>query len=167
MSKPETPEGRVHRPPAHLQQRVSALSLKSTSSLYLTTFIFSSSPSHPATLNMAYNNNSNYNVGYNDPYAETPYGRPQHETYPSEGTDHPGSAYQVNPSTEKVIDDYPQNTERAQPGRSGIRHGQSKSWAEIGPPPRSTGILRMWRKDERGRQWTRVSTYFWCGHDGG
>ena len=40
------------------------------------------------------------------------------------------------------------NTQRERPGRSGL--------AAPGPPPRSTGILRMWRKDERGRQWTRV-----------
>ncbi|TXT08624.1 hypothetical protein VHUM_02752 [Vanrija humicola] len=31
----------------------------------------------------------------------------------------------------------------------------TSSFAAMGPPPRSTGILRMWRKDERGKQWTR------------
>ena len=45
--------------------------------------------------------------------------------------------------------------ERERKGRQGA-DGNSKSWAQ-GPPPRSTGILRMWRKDERGKQWTRVS----------
>ena len=80
---------------------------------------------------------------YQDPYSENPYGQ--------------DAGYQPNPSTEKVFDDV-SNTQRALPGRSGLRN-QTKSWAEVGPPPRSTGILRMWRKDERGHQWTRV------GHD--
>lgn len=84
---------------------------------------------------------------YPDPYSENPYGQA-----PPHGYDQ--HSYQTNPSVEKIEDEYPQNTERAQPGRSGLRN-QTKSWAEMGPPPRSTGILRMWRKDERGRQWTR------------
>jgi len=79
---------------------------------------------------------------YQDPYSENPYGSEQ-------------ASYQPNLSTEKVFDDAPQDTQRALPGRSGLRN-QTKSWAEVGPPPRSTGILRMWRKDERGQQWTRV-----------
>lgn len=46
---------------------------------------------------------------------------------------------------------------RPVPGRSGLQQPTS-SFAAMGPPPRSTGVLRMWRKDERGKQWTRVST---------
>jgi hypothetical protein len=46
-------------------------------------------------------------------------------------------------------------TERIVPGRAGLTH--PSSFAAVGPPPRSTGILRMWRKDERGKQWFRVS----------
>ena len=93
-----------------------------------------------------------YNNTYQDPYSESPYAR-GHPDMPSVHE----TGYMPNPSTEKMVDEeeYPQNTQRAQPGRSGLRN-QTKSWADIGPPPRSTGILRMWRKDERGRQWTRV-----------
>jgi len=47
-------------------------------------------------------------------------------------------------------------TERERPGRAGL-HQPTSSFAAMGPPPRSTGILRMWRKDERGKQWFRVS----------
>ena len=56
-------------------------------------------------------------------------------------------------------------TQRAQPGRQGLS-GAPKSWAEMGPPPRSTGILRMWRKDERGPQWTkvRIRKRFWSNN---
>lgn len=75
------------------------------------------------------------------------------DKYQDPYSSHGDAGYQANPSTEKVFD--PQNTERALPGRSGLRN-QATSWAEVGPPPRSTGILRMWRKDERGQQWTRV-----------
>lgn len=48
-------------------------------------------------------------------------------------------------------------TERERPGRAGL-HQPTSSFAAMGPPPRSTGILRMWRKDERGKQWFRVSS---------
>ncbi|KAL7425051.1 hypothetical protein Q5752_000739 [Cryptotrichosporon argae] len=51
-------------------------------------------------------------------------------------------------------DALPANTERAQRGRAGLQRPPS-TWAQMGPPPRSTGILRMWRKDERGKQWSR------------
>ncbi|KAL1406284.1 hypothetical protein Q8F55_007980 [Vanrija albida] len=44
--------------------------------------------------------------------------------------------------------------ERERPGRMGLGQPTS-SFAAMGPPPRSTGILRMWRKDERGKQWTK------------
>jgi hypothetical protein len=104
-------------------------------------------------------------MAYNDPYrnsrAEVPY------------EDHnPG--YQTTASTEKMVDrpsHAPGNemgmgdaaygneemagTERAQKGRQGLQ-APPMTWAEMGPPPRSTGILRMWRKDERGKQWSRV-----------
>ncbi len=90
-----------------------------------------------------YNDGSN---PYNDDH--------RYSTYPTEPS---GGNYQANPSTEKIVDDgaYGQSTERAQPGRSGLRP-PPRSFAEMGPPPRSTGILRMWRKDERGQQWFRV-----------
>lgn len=69
--------------------------------------------------------------------------------------------YRQYPSTEKIVGDEYQtpNTARAQPGRSGLRDN-STSWA-AGPPPRSTGILRMWRHDERGKQWLRVNPPDW------
>jgi hypothetical protein len=69
------------------------------------------------------------------------------------------------PSTDKINENSATNEdysgpvlERERKGRQNIGGGGEggKSWAN-GPPPRSTGILRMWRKDERGKQWTRVS----------
>jgi len=117
---------------------------------------------------------------YSDPYGEEPASYdtlqpdapPPFEHQPANGSSsYPGplrnsayqsdqipTGYQHNRSSEKMVEDgsYGQNTERAQPGRQGL-HKPARSWAEIGPPPRSTGILRMWRKDERGRQWFRVS----------
>jgi len=77
--------------------------------------------------------------------------------YPSYPSDPSAGNYQAYASNEKMVEDgaYGQSTERAQPGRSGLRQ-PTRSFAEIGPPPRSTGILRMWRKDERGKQWLRV-----------
>ncbi|EIW71546.1 hypothetical protein TREMEDRAFT_60470 [Tremella mesenterica DSM 1558] len=45
------------------------------------------------------------------------------------------------------------DTARAVPGRQGL--GPAKSIAEMGLPPRETGILREWRKDERGNQWAK------------
>lgn len=94
---------------------------------------------------------------YDDPYKHQQLDTLQHGNYqthyPDPSTD---TGFQVNPSSEKISDAYPQNTERERKGRAGL-HQQTKSWAEVGPPPRSTGILRMWRKDERGKQWSRVS----------
>ena len=85
------------------------------------------------------------------------FGHPSYPGDPSAGD------YQAYPSTEKIVDDgaYGQSTERAQPGRSGLRQ-PPRSFAEMGPPPRSTGILRMWRKDERGKQWFRVNFDYLC-----
>jgi hypothetical protein len=60
--------------------------------------------------------------------------------YPTYAGDPSGEYHQ---STEKILDEPAYGTERAQPGRSGLR---PKSFAEMGPPPRSTGILREWRK---------------------
>lgn len=54
-------------------------------------------------------------------------------------------------------------TERVNPGRAGL-HNPTSSFAAMGPPPRSTGVLRMWRKDERGKQWFRVSDMVEGGH---
>ncbi|WWC65830.1 uncharacterized protein I303_108452 [Kwoniella dejecticola CBS 10117] len=88
-----------------------------------------------------YSNDSN-------PYGEEP-------RYPSYPADPSAGDYQPHSSTEKVTDEGQyENTQRAQPGRSGLRQ-PPRSIAEMGPPPRSTGILRMWRKDERGKQWSR------------
>ncbi|WVQ95829.1 hypothetical protein IAU59_002928 [Kwoniella sp. CBS 9459] len=81
---------------------------------------------------------------YGNPYGE----EPRYPSYPGD----PSIG-----STEKLPEDAQYenaNTERAQPGRSGLRQ-PPRSIAEMGPPPRSTGILRMWRKDERGKQWSR------------
>ncbi|KAK8849675.1 hypothetical protein IAR55_005010 [Kwoniella newhampshirensis] len=85
----------------------------------------------------------------NNPYGEEP-------RYPSYPTDPSVGGYPNNLSTEKMVDDthVEESTQRAQPGRSGLRQ-PPRSFAEVGPPPRSTGILRMWRKDERGKQWSR------------
>ena len=109
----------------------------------------------------------NQDQEYRDPYAQDVYDHDQHHNTQPNYTDASSSAFDqsnnhheafvtTNQSSEKMINDsYPENTLRAQPGRQGIR-APPKSWAEIGPPPRSTGILRMWRKDERGPQWFRV-----------
>jgi hypothetical protein len=71
--------------------------------------------------------------------------------------DRGSDVFKANPSTEKILDEYPATgTERAQPGRQRLNQNPV-SWADIGPPPRSTGIMRMWRIDERGKQWTRVN----------
>lgn len=46
--------------------------------------------------------------------------------------------------------------QRQTAGRAGLQNPTS-SFAAMGPPPRSTGILREWRKEERGHQWGKVS----------
>jgi len=69
--------------------------------------------------------------------------------------------YSANQSQEKILDQPGYGTERAQPGRSGLNQPM-KSYAGMGPPPRSTGILSMWRKDERGKQWFRVGLAHEC-----
>ena len=101
---------------------------------------------------------SNANT-YNDPYA-TPYQgehfAQQQAAYPDNPSYDQSSQHDTymapNQSTEKMLGDTP--VQRAQPGRQNLGTAP-KSWAEMGPPPRSTGILRMWRKDERGPQWFR------------
>lgn len=80
---------------------------------------------------------------YNDPYGDqASASRPE---------------FQHVPSTEKIIEEGGAEgnlgTERLRKGRAGL--DPSSQWSS-GPPPRSTGILRMWRKDERGKQWSRV-----------
>lgn len=98
---------------------------------------------------------------YDDPYNRSNqyYPSPANEAYnyadPAYHEQH-DNALQYNASTEKVLDEYPINTERERKGRAGLRPGTS--WG-AGPPPRSTGILRMWRKDERGKQWSRVGDW--------
>ena len=96
---------------------------------------------------------------YSDPHAQAAYSDSQYaqstgKTYVAPPAHDQG--FLANASTEKMVDDgVPLQTQRAQPGRQGLPN-HSKSWAEVGPPPRSTGILRMWRKDERGQQWFKV-----------
>lgn len=46
--------------------------------------------------------------------------------------------------------------QRQTAGRAHLQNPTS-SFAAMGPPPRSTGVLREWRKEERGRQWGKVS----------
>jgi hypothetical protein len=123
---------------------------------------------------MAYNNDR-----YADPYQQhlgQGQGQGQYasydqsypsDTYPSNPQhDDTYSAHQqpeYYPSTDKINvneEAYaPPVVERERKGRQNIGGGAEKSWAN-GPPPRSTGILRMWRKDERGKQWTRVCLLF-------
>ncbi|WRT69696.1 uncharacterized protein IL334_006686 [Kwoniella shivajii] len=93
------------------------------------------------------------NQGYNYNGESNPYG--EELRYPSYPADPSTGDYNNNASTEKIAEDSQfENTQRQQPGRSGLRQ-PPRSIAEMGPPPRSTGILRMWRKDERGKQWSR------------
>jgi hypothetical protein len=120
---------------------------------------------------MAYNNDR-----YADPYQQHQ-GQSQYATYDQ---NYPSDTYPANPqhddtyshhqqpeyypSTDKInVNDQEAYTapviERERKGRQNIGGGAEKSWAN-GPPPRSTGILRMWRKDERGKQWTRVCFSF-------
>ena len=99
---------------------------------------------------------SDGSTSYNDD--PIPYG--QDSAYPSYPSHPLPGDYQAYSSSEKMVEEGAYNTEgteRAQPGRSGLRQ-PTRSFAELGPPPRSTGILRMWRKDERGKQWFRVSS---------
>ena len=93
-------------------------------------------------------------------YQDDPVPYSEELRYPSYPSDPSAGGYQAYPSTEKMKEEgvYGHSTERAQPGRSGLRE-PTQSFAEMGPPPRSTGILRMWRKDERGKQWFRVSQW--------
>lgn len=132
-----------------------------------------------------YGNNDRYADPYQQnqyaSYDQTPYGyshdAPQHQQYGYASNETPnystpdvqhGQHQQQQPdyytSTDKInensaavgagAEDYSVPVERERKGRQNVG-GNSKSWAQ-GPPPRSTGILRMWRKDERGKQWTRV-----------
>jgi len=105
-------------------------------------------------------NNTNY------PYpSETQYPaqhRTPDETYSYQEPEYYPSTDKINVNDNNANRDADYNTspviERERKGRQNIGAGGEggKSWAN-GPPPRSTGILRMWRKDERGKQWTRVS----------
>ncbi|KAL0249929.1 hypothetical protein I308_103232 [Cryptococcus tetragattii IND107] len=75
--------------------------------------------------------------------------------YPSYPTDPSSGDYLNDVNMEKTPENVRyESTERAQPGRAGLRR-PATSFAGLGPPPRSTGILRVWRKDERGKQWSR------------
>jgi len=124
---------------------------------------------------MAYNQDR-----YADPYQNQNQTQHQHQSqgqYATYDQNYPSDSYPANPqhgdtysthqqpeyypSTDKInVNDQeeayaPPVIERERKGRQNIGGGAEKSWAN-GPPPRSTGILRMWRKDERGKQWTRV-----------
>jgi hypothetical protein len=102
---------------------------------------------------------------YADPYAgsaayQSHQYQPSHsyadnELQPPEPPYTESGGYQASSSTEKMVD-ASMGTERLHKGRQGPQQG--RSWAEAGPPPRSTGILRMWRKGERGKQWSRVGS---------
>ncbi len=107
----------------------------------------------------------NYNTSYRDPYAEqgaeylddrgNPTSGPRdgnagEDYYPQYNT------YGAEKTTPNDVDAGLGGTERLQPGRANIGQAPISSFAAMGPPPRSTGILRMWRKDERGKQWTKV-----------
>lgn len=110
---------------------------------------------------------SNY-ATYRDPYAEQGAEYLDDRGHPTSGPQHGQEPYypQYNsygdsPGFEKTtpddVDDNIGGTERERPGRQHLGGPPVSSFAAMGPPPRSTGILRMWRKDERGKQWTRVS----------
>ncbi|ORX37746.1 hypothetical protein BD324DRAFT_650295 [Kockovaella imperatae] len=99
---------------------------------------------------------------YSDPYArDQHYGHAQSTPF-QDSRSAVGQSPQApsflapNQSSEKILDgdSFGEPVQRAHPGRQGLQ-STTKSWAEMGPPPRSTGILRMWRKDERGPQWFR------------
>lgn len=105
---------------------------------------------------------------YSDPYAaqgsEYLDDRGNPTSGPVEGDNYGGYGYNqyggdLGPekTTPNDVDNGVGGTERLQPGRQNIGQAPMSSFAAMGPPPRSTGILRMWRKDERGKQWTRVS----------
>lgn len=111
----------------------------------------------------------NYNTSYRDPYAEQgaeyldDRGHPQSGPRDGNADDYypQYNSYGAEKTTPNDVDTDVGGTERLQPGRANLGQGPESSFAAMGPPPRSTGILRMWRKDERGKQWTRVGTA--CG----
>lgn len=64
--------------------------------------------------------------------------------YPSYPTDPSSGDYLNDVNMEKTPENVRyESTERAQPGRAGLRR-PATSFAGLGPPPRSTGILRVW-----------------------
>lgn len=109
-----------------------------------------------------YNNDPNYtyhNSYPTTPQDENPYAHDAEPQY-NASNDYTSQPYA---STDKMVEPPAEyaGTERVRKGRTGAE-GAAKSWGTTGPPPRSTGILRMWRKDERGKQWTRVSGVVVC-----
>lgn len=118
---------------------------------------------------------------YRDPYAEQGAEYLDDRGHPTAGPIDgqragPDEYYQYNqyantPGMEKTtpadVDHDIGGTERPQPGRQNLGGPPMSSFAAMGPPPRSTGILRMWRKDERGKQWTRVSMHAEVGWERG
>ncbi|CAK9782536.1 unnamed protein product [Cutaneotrichosporon oleaginosum] len=104
----------------------------------------------------------NYNASYRDPYAEQgaeyldDRGNPTAGPHDRDGEYYPQyNTYGAEKTTPADVDGNVGGTERLQPGRAHLGQPPISSFEAMGPPPRSTGILRMWRKDERGKQWTR------------
>lgn len=97
---------------------------------------------------------SQHNANVYPPNA--PYTEENRKSYHSLGNN---AGFHPNESTEKMVEPdqgFIGGTERERPGRQRQMGDVPVSWAGMGPPPRSTGILRMWRKEERGSQWIRV-----------
>lgn len=122
---------------------------------------------------------SNYQDPYQEGGAEYLNDRPDYQTpggsSAATATDAPGYGHynqysrssmekQVDPDGVNALGEIGGGERRQQPGRAhlGGVGAPMSSFEAFGPPPRSTGILRMWRKDERGKQWTRVSALREC-----
>jgi hypothetical protein len=105
---------------------------------------------------MAYNQHQ-----YADPYAkeqqqaqyddEPPYHLPQNPRYDS--TPNPYDAEKRQTRFEDPEEEY--GTRESRYGAN-LDPRPPSQWT-IPPPPKSTGFLRIWRKDERGKQWGKVS----------
>lgn len=99
-----------------------------------------------------YSNEQPHGYTGNEPNYSSP---DVHNQSQNQQPDYYTSTDKINENSAAPGEEYTVPVERERKGRQNIG-GDGRSWAQ-GPPPRSTGILRMWRKDERGKQWTRVS----------